>query len=166
MADTNVETAQPGVHAVTPHLICAGAGDAIEFYKRAFGAEEMIRIPGNEGKLMHACIRINGSTIMLVDENLDWEMRGPKELGGSSVSIHLVVENADASFDRAVEAGATPIMPVEDAFWGDRFGLLEDPFGHRWSVASPLKKVTRDELLAAAKEAANQTGGCGNAKGG
>lgn len=160
MTNARQQAADLGVHAVSPHLICAGAADAIDFYKQAFGAEEMMRIPGPDGKLMHACITINGSSIMLVDENLEWGMRGPKSLGGSPVSVHLIVADADADFDRAVAAGATPIMPMEDAFWGDRFGLLEDPFGHRWSLATPQKVLTQDEILAAAQDAMPDIPGC------
>ncbi|MDW3206177.1 MAG: VOC family protein [Alphaproteobacteria bacterium] len=160
MTNARQQAADLGVHAVSPHLICADAADAIDFYKQAFGAEELMRIPGPDGKLMHACITINGSSIMLVDENLDWGMRGPKSLGGSPVSVHLIVADADADFDRAVAAGATPIMPMEDAFWGDRFGLLEDPFGHRWSLATPQKVLTQDDILAAAQDAMPDIPGC------
>lgn len=160
MTNARQQAADLGVHAVSPHLICASAADAIDFYKQAFGAEELMRIPGPDGKLMHACITINGSSIMLVDENLEWGMCGPKSLGGSPVSVHLIVADADADFDRAVAAGATPIMPMEDAFWGDRFGLLEDPFGHRWSLATPQKVLTQDEILAAAQDAMPDIPGC------
>jgi PhnB protein len=135
-----------GMHSVTPHLICAGASDAIEFYKKAFNAVELSRMPGSEGRLMHASIRIGGSTVMLVDESPEWGMLGPKARKGSSVYIHLYVDDVDAFTARAVTAGATLVMPVADMFWGDRYGQLEDPFGHRWSVATHVRDVTPGEM--------------------
>lgn len=145
--------ADHGVHSVTPHLVCRDAAAAIDFYDRAFGAEEMIRLPGPDGRLVHACMQINGSSVMLVDENVDCGHASPAALGGTPVSIHLIVEDADATVERAVAAGATLVMPVGDMFWGDRFGVIEDPFGHRWSVATPQRVLTESELRAAAKEA-------------
>jgi PhnB protein len=135
-----------GMHSVTPHLICAGASDAIEFYKKAFNAVELSRMPGSEGRLMHASIRIGDSTVMLVDESPEWGMLGPKARKGSSVYIHLYVDDVDAFTARAVAAGATLVMPVADMFWGDRYGQLEDPFGHRWSVATHVRDVTPGEM--------------------
>jgi PhnB protein len=135
-----------GMHSVTPHLICAGASDAIEFYKNAFNAVELSRMPGSEGRLMHASIRIGDSTVMLVDESPEWGMLGPKARKGSSVYIHLYVDDVDAFTARAVTAGATLVMPVADMFWGDRYGQLEDPFGHRWSVATHVRDVTPGEM--------------------
>lgn len=135
-----------GMHTVTPHLVCAGAADAIEFYKRAFNAEELGRIPGADGKLLHAAIRIGDSTVMLTDEFPDWDSLGPKSLKGSPVTIHLYVENVDAFVERAVDAGAKITMPLADAFWGDRYGKLEDPFGHHWSVATHIRDVSVDEM--------------------
>jgi len=126
-----------GMHQLSPHLVCDGAADAIAFYANAFGAEELIRLPGENGRLMHAAITINGSSVMLVDENREYGLLGPKALGGTPVTIHLIVPDADAAYDRAVRAGATPRMPVADMFWGDRYGVLEDPFGHLWSLATP-----------------------------
>jgi len=134
------------MHSVTPHLICAGAADAIEFYKKAFGAVEAARLPGPGGKLMHAMIRIGGSAVMLVDEMPEWGAFGPKTLKGSPVTIHLYVEDADAFFARAVKAGAKITMPLDDAFWGDRYGKLEDPFGHHWSVATHVRDVSAAEM--------------------
>jgi PhnB protein len=130
-----------GMHTVTPHLVCAGAAQAIEFYKKAFGAEEMHRLPGDDGKLMHAAIRIGDSVVMLTDENLEWGALGPTALKGSPVTIHLNVEDVDAFAARAVKAGAKITMPVADMFWGDRYGKLEDPFGHQWSVATHVRDV-------------------------
>jgi uncharacterized glyoxalase superfamily protein PhnB len=134
------------MHTVTPHLVCAGAADAIEFYKKAFNAVEAGRLPGPQGKLMHAMIRIEGSAVMLVDEMPEWGSFGPKSLKGTPVTIHLYVEDVDAVVARALAAGAKIIMPVADMFWGDRYGKLEDPFGHHWSVATHLRDVSREEM--------------------
>jgi uncharacterized glyoxalase superfamily protein PhnB len=144
-----------GMHSVTPHLVCAGAADAIEFYKKAFNATEAGRLPGPNGKLMHAAIRIEGSTVMLVDEMPEWGSFGPKSLKGSPVTIHLYVEDVDAFVKRAVGAGAKITMPVDDMFWGDRYGKLEDPFGHHWSVATHTRDVTPAEM----KQAMQKMGG-------
>jgi PhnB protein len=152
MSKSKVNPVPNGMHAVTPHLVCAGAAEAIEFYKQAFDAQEAMRIPGPGGKLMHACIRIGDSAIMLVDENPDWGIVGPKSLKGSPVTIHLYVEDVDATVERAVAAGAKVTMPVEDMFWGDRYGKLEDPFGHYWSVATHLRDMTPEEIQQAAQK--------------
>jgi uncharacterized glyoxalase superfamily protein PhnB len=142
-----------GMHQLSPHLVCAGAADAIDFYIAAFGATEMMRMPGPDGRLMHASVSINGSSVLLVDEMLEHGIKSPRTLGGTPVTIHLVVPDADAFVDRAVAAGAEVTMPVEDAFWGDRYGVIEDPFGHSWSVSTPIKQLTSDEIQAAAAEA-------------
>jgi uncharacterized glyoxalase superfamily protein PhnB len=134
------------MHTVTPHLVCAGAADAIEFYKKAFGATETSRMPGPGGKLMHASVRIGDSTVMLVDEMPEHGTLGPKALKGTPVVIHLYVEDADAFAARAAKAGAKVTMPVTEMFWGDRYGQLEDPFGHRWSVATHVKDLTPAEM--------------------
>lgn len=135
-----------GMHTVTPHLVCAGAADAIAFYQKAFNATEVGRLPGPQGKLMHAMIRIGDSAVMLVDEMPDWGSLGPKSLKGSPVTIHLYVEDVDAFVQRAVAAGAKITMPLEDMFWGDRYCRLEDPFGHHWSVATHLREVSPEEM--------------------
>lgn len=135
-----------GMHTVTPHLICGGAADAIAFYAKAFGAEELSRLAGATGKLMHARIRIGDSTIMLVDEMPESNALGPKALKGSPVTLHLYVENADALFARAVAAGAKVTMPVADTFWGDRYGIVQDPFGHNWSIGTHVREVGEDEM--------------------
>jgi uncharacterized glyoxalase superfamily protein PhnB len=135
-----------GMHTVTPHLVCAGASDAIEFYKKAFNAMETSRLPGPGGKLMHASIRIGDSTVMLVDEAPQHGMLGPTSLKGSPVIIHLYVDDADAFVARAAAAGAKITMPVSETFWGDRYGQLEDPFGHHWSVATHVKDVTPAQM--------------------
>jgi PhnB protein len=135
-----------GMHSLTPHLICKGAAAAIEFYKAAFGAVELTRMPGADGKLMHASVRIGDSALMLVDEAPEWEMFGPTSLKGSPVTIHLYVKDVDATVAQAVAAGARVTMPVADMFWGDRYGTLEDPFGHRWSVATHTLDLTPEEV--------------------
>jgi len=140
------------MHTVTPHLVCAGAADAIEFYKKAFNAVEEGRLPGTGGKLLHAMIRIAGSAVMLADEFPDWGSFGPKSLKGSPVTIHLYVEDVDAFVKRAVDAGAKITMPLENMFWGDRYCKLDDPFGHHWSVATHVRDVSRDEMRQAVQK--------------
>jgi PhnB protein len=142
-----------GMHTITPHLVCAGAAKAIDFYQRAFGAVEEFRLDTPDGKLMHAMLRIGDSAIMLNDEFPEMGAVGPQPGRGSPVTIHLSVPDADASFARAVEAGATVKMPLADMFWGDRYGLLEDPFGHSWSVATHLRDMSPEEIREAAKDA-------------
>lgn len=151
MSKPHVKPVPEGMHTLTPHLVCAGAADAIEFYKKAFGAEEMMRMPGPDGKIMHACIRIGDSNLMLVDENPQWGSLGPKALKGSPVTIHYSVEDVDAAVARAVAAGAKVTMPLENTFWGDRYGQLEDPFGHCWSIATHLRDMTPEEIQQAAQ---------------
>jgi len=146
MATQSVNPIPAGMHTVTPHLVCAGAGAAIDFYKKAFGAAETARIPGPGGKLIHASIRIGDSTVMLVDEMPEWGSLGPKALKGTPVVIHLYVDDVDAFTARAVAAGAKVTMPVADMFWGDRYGQIEDPFGHRWSVATHVRDVSPADM--------------------
>jgi uncharacterized glyoxalase superfamily protein PhnB len=153
-------TVQPipeGYNSVTPSLVVGGASDAIDFYVRAFGAVELGRSTGPNGaKIMHAAIRIGNANIMLSDEFPEWGVFGPGKFGGSAVSLHLYVADADATFDQAVAAGATPTMPMSDAFWGDRYGQLKDPFGHVWSVATRKQVVSEDAL----KQAVASMEGC------
>ena len=151
MATQNVKPIPEGVHSITPHLICAGAADAIEFYKKAFNAVEIHRIPGPGGKLMHGAVRIGDSMVMLADEYPEWGSKSPKTLSGTPVTIHLYVDDVDAVFAQAVAAGATPAMPVADMFWGDRYGMVTDPFGHSWSVATHIRDMSDEELQEAAK---------------
>ena len=146
MANAAVKPIPEGMHSLTPHLVCAGAGDAIEFYKKAFNAVEKARLPGPDGKLMHAAVQIGNSTLMLVDENPRYGMLGPKALKGSPVTIHLYVKDVDGTVAQAVSAGAKVTMPVADMFWGDRYGQLEDPFGHRWSVATHVRDLSAEEM--------------------
>jgi len=147
MATKRVKPIPEGMHSLTPHIVCAGAADAIEFYKKAFNAKEEGRVPGPDGKLMHAMVRIGDSALMLVDEMPQWGALGPKSLKGSPVTIHLYVEDVDATVAQAVKAGAKVTMPVDEAFWGDRYGQLEDPFGHKWSVATHTRDLTHEQIL-------------------
>ena len=142
-----------GFHTITPHLIIKGAAEAIEFYKKAFGAEEIMRMPSPDGKLMHAEIKIGDSRLMLADEFPDWGKVGPQSIGGSPVVVHLYVKDCDAAFNQAVEAGAKPTMPPADMFWGDRYGALEDPYGHHWSVATHTQDLTPEQIAEAAGKA-------------
>ena len=140
-----------GFHSITPHLVCAGASEAIDFYRRAFNAVEVMRLPGAPGKLMHAQIRIGDSNLMLVDEMPEWGSLGPSALKGTPVTLHLYVNDADAAFAQAITAGANVKMPLADMFWGDRYGILVDPFGHHWSIATHIRDVGVDEMQQAMK---------------
>ena len=148
---------RPAVHApppmLMPHIVVAGAVKAIDFYKKAFGAEEQIRLPGPDGKLIHAAVKIGSAIVMMVDENPQWGAKSPKTLGGTPITIHLAVDDVDSFVKRAVKAGATLIMPVADMFWGDRYGIVEDPFGHRWSIATHQRDMTKTEIMEAMKSA-------------
>jgi PhnB protein len=146
MNPSQVKPIPDGMHSVTPHLVCAGVADAIEFYTRAFDAVETVRLPGPQGKIMHAAIRIGDSVVMLTDEFPGHGSFGPRALKGSPVVIHLYVANADEFAARAVAAGAKLTMPVTEMFWGDRYGQFEDPFGHRWSVGTHVRDVTPEEM--------------------
>lgn len=150
-----VKAIPEGMHTVTPHLICARAADAIEFYKKAFGAIELSRMPGPDGKIMHASFRIGDSVIMLNEENPQWGAFGPASLKGSPVTIHLYVEDVDAVFEQAVRAGAKATMPVDDMFWGDRYGKVEDPFGHHWSIGTHVRDASVEEMQEAMKQMAS-----------
>lgn len=142
----SIQPIPPGMHSVTPHLVCAGAAAAIDFYVKAFGAVEMARLPGPDGKLMHAMVQIGDSPVMLVDEFPDWGSLGPAARGGSSVTMHVYVKDADAAFAQAVAAGCKVVMPLNDTFWGDRYGVLADPFGHTWSIATHIRDMTPEEI--------------------
>ena len=148
MSTPKVQAVPDGTHTITPHLVCAGAADAIEFYKRAFGAVEQMRLPAPGGGIMHAALKIGDSMLMLVDEMPEWGSLGPKALKGSPVTVHLSVPDVDATLARAVAAGANVTMPVADMFWGDRYGQLEDPFGHKWSVATHVRDLTPEQIMA------------------
>lgn len=137
---TQVKPIPDGMHSLTPHLMCEGAAQAIDFYVRAFNAVELARLPGPDGRIMHACLRIGDSTLMLADAFPECGGAGPKALQGSPVYLHLYVEDVDAAMAQAQAAGATITMPAADMFWGDRFGMVKDPFGHAWAFNAPLKK--------------------------
>jgi uncharacterized glyoxalase superfamily protein PhnB len=142
----------PGMHSVTPHLVCAGAADAIAFYKKAFNAQELAQLAGPDGKLMHGLIKIGDSALMLVDEYPQWDSLGPKARNGTSVTLHLYVEDADAQFKQAIDAGCSVRLPLADMFWGDRYGIVQDPFGHLWSIATHVRDVSPEEIRAAAEK--------------
>jgi PhnB protein len=147
-----------GYHTLTPHLVVKGASEAIEFYKKAFGAEEIIRLPGPDGNsLMHAAIKIGDSRLFLVDEFPGMGNMGPQSIGGTPVTIHVYVEDVDTVFNTAVAAGAQVRMPLADMFWGDRYGLVTDPFGHSWSLATHKEDLTPEEIN---KRAQAAFGGC------
>lgn len=142
-----------GYHSVTPYLVVAGAASAIDFYKAAFGADEVMRMQSPAGKVMHAEIAIGDSRVMLADEWPDMGALAPGSLGGSPVSLHLYVEDSDAVAARAVAAGAREVRPVQDQFYGDRTGTLVDPFGHTWHIATHREDVPMDELRRRAEAA-------------
>jgi PhnB protein len=162
MNQTKVQPIPEDMHSLTPHLVCKDASAAMDYYKRAFGAVEAARLPGPDGKLMHGMVRIGDSALMLVDENKDWGALGPTTLGGSPVTIHLYVKDVDAVFAKAVAEGGTAKMPPADMFWGDRYGVLTDPFGHSWSIATHIKNPTPEEMQA---EMAKMGPGCAEGSG-
>jgi PhnB protein len=131
---------------VTPYLVVDGASAAIDFYSSVLGASERVRMAGPDGKVGHAELAIGDAMIMLADEHLDMDARGPKTIGGSPVTLHVYVEDADDVFERAIQAGAKSLRPVEDKFYGDRTGQFEDPFGHRWDVATHVEDVPPEEM--------------------
>jgi PhnB protein len=142
--------------AVSPMLTVSDGAAAIDFYVKAFGAEELGRVPGPDGKkLFHAALRINGALVMLNDdfpEMNDGKSATPEALGGSPVTVHLTVTDVDTKFQQAIDAGATVVMPLDDMFWGDRYGELRDPFGHLWSMGQPMREVSQDEIDNAIKQ--------------
>jgi uncharacterized glyoxalase superfamily protein PhnB len=136
-----------GFHTITPHLVVKGAAKAIEFYKRAFGAEEIMRMPGPDGvSVMHAEIRIGNSILMIVDEMPQMERWvSPDRLGGTTIGLSLYVPDADAAYKKAVAAGAKESMPPADMFWGDRYSKVTDPFGHEWEICTHVEDVAPEE---------------------
>jgi uncharacterized glyoxalase superfamily protein PhnB len=138
---------------ITPHLVVQGAEDAAAFYRDAFGAEEIDRIPVPDGRLMSVRLRIGGGTMHIADEFPEMEVLGPASIGGTPVVLALEVDDADAVFAQAVAAGASVRQPLADMFWGERHGQLEDPFGHRWSVGQHLRDVPHEEVVEAAARA-------------
>jgi PhnB protein len=143
---TTTQRAAAATPPITPQLVCAGAAEAIAFYARALGAEETMRLPGPDGRLVHAALTVNGAPVMLMDEFPEMGATAPDRLGGSPVTIHLAVDDADAWFARATAAGATVVMPLADQFWGDRYGCVRDPFGHLWSFGQPLRAMSAEEI--------------------
>jgi PhnB protein len=142
----NVKPVPDGYPRVIPYLIVSGAGNAIDFYTKVLGASERMRMPGPDGKIGHAELELGDSVIMLADESPDMGNRSPKAIGGSPVMISVYVDNVDGVFERALAEGATELRAVEDQFYGDRTGQFEDPFGHRWSVATHVEDVPPDEM--------------------
>ena len=141
-----------GYHTATPYLIIRGAAAAIEFYKKAFDATELMRFAGPDGKVGHAEIKIGDSILMMADEHPDMGFRGPSSLGGSSVGLMLYVKDVDAQFNKAIAAGGKVVKPVQDQFYGDRSGTLTDPFGHVWTISTHVKDLTPEELQKAAQQ--------------
>ena len=148
-----VQPIPEGYEHPIPSLVVDGADQAIEFYTRAFGAKERGRMNGPDGKVAHAELEIGDSVVMLADPFPQSARRPPKELGGTSVGVFLYVEDVDAVVERAVEAGATVTMPVDDMFWGDRYGQITDPFGHEWEIATHKEDLTPEEMQKRGEEA-------------
>jgi len=148
-----VQQIPAGYHTVTPYLVVNDAARAIDFYKRAFGATEKVRMDGPQGKIGHAELQIGDSMVMLTDEMPGGPNRSPQTLGGSPVGIFMYVKDVDASFKKAVDAGAKVEMPLEDMFWGDRYGKLTDPFGHSWSMATHKEDVAPADMKKRMQEA-------------
>ena len=141
-----------GYHSVTPYLICKGAAAAIDFYKRAFGAVELMRMEGPDGNIGHAEVKIGNSPIMLADEHPAMNALSPSSIGGSPVGLMIYTDDCDAMYHRSVEAGATVFRPLMDQFYGDRNGQVDDPFGHRWTIATHKEDVTPEEMDRRMKE--------------
>lgn len=149
-----VKAIPDGYHTLTPYLVVSSAAKAIEFYRKAFGATEVMRMVEPGGKrIMHAEIRIGDSCLMLSDTYAEMGAKNPKDLNGTPVTVHVYSENADALVARAAKAGAKVVMPVAEMFWGDRFGKVRDPFGHEWSIATHVKDLTPDQFAKAAAAA-------------
>ena len=145
-----------GFHTITPHLVCKNAKNAIDFYQKAFGAEQIRVHAMPDGTIMHAEIRIGNSIVMMGEEYPDWKVLSPQSLGGTPVFLHIYTDDVDKFFEKAIAAGCTAIMPVMDQFWGDRYGQLGDPFGHRWSVATHVEDVPEDEMAERGRKAMAQ----------
>ena len=146
---TSTSTAPHGMPTMLPHLTVKDGRAAMAFYEKALGATEMFSLDGPDGRLMHGSMCVNGAAFMLMDEFLEHNAKSPKSLGGTPVGIHLWVDDVDEAFDRAIAAGSTPIMKPADIFWGDRYSVVEDPFGHHWSFAKHLKDMSPDDIKSA-----------------
>lgn len=154
----SVQPIPPGYHSITPYLLVRNAAQAIEFYKKAFGAAELMRFPGPGGKIGHAEIRIGDSPVMLADEFPEMGARGPQSLGGAGVNLLIYVADVDAIFAQAVSAGGTVTRPIKDQFYGDRSGTLTDPFGHVWTIATHKEDISMEEMQRRAKEMSQKAG--------
>jgi PhnB protein len=141
-----VDPVPQGYHTVTPSIVVHDGAKALEFYRKAFGAEEKMRMPGPDGNIMHAEFRIGDSVIMLGDEMPDMGAKSPKSYGGTPVKFYVYVENVDVAWKRAIDAGAKQVVPLQDMFWGDRMGCVEDPFGHAWNLAQHVADPTPEEM--------------------
>lgn len=149
----SVKPIPDGYHSLTPYMTVRDAARAIEFYKQAFGATERGVMKGSDGKIMHAELMIGDSIVMLADEFPEYGALSPESTGGAGMGLHIYVDGVDAAFDRAVKAGAQVEMPVMDQFWGDRYGKLKDPFGHKWSIATHTRDLSMDEMKQGMDEA-------------
>jgi PhnB protein len=156
---STVKSIPEGYHNVTPYLFVRSASSAIDFYKNVFGATEVVRMAGSNGKIMHAELKIGDSIVMLADENPTTGVMSPQTIGGFSVGLHLYVENVDAVIQKAVENGAKPLRPIKNQFYGDRSGSVLDPFGHMWSVATHVEDVSPEEMRKRMTAAMGQTAG-------
>ncbi len=152
MAD-KVQAVPTGFHTLTPHLVVRNAAQAIDFYEKAFGAQLLNKALTPDGKVMHALLKVGDSLLMLNDEFPEMGALSPLSSGGSAVTLHLYLENVDAAFSRAISAGAAVKMPLMDQFWGDRYGVVSDPYGHQWSMATHVRDMSQEDMAKAMKEA-------------
>ena len=150
MTGSSGKATPQGLHTITPHIVVRGAAQAAEWYKRAFGAQERSRVPLPGGKLMSVELWFGDSAVMVADEFPEMDVVSPQTVGGTSTVLHVYTEDVDALWTRAVDAGAQVLHPLQDQFWGDRHGQLDDPFGHRWNVSQHVRDVPHDEIVAAA----------------
>lgn len=147
-----------GYHSVTPYLIVNGAARAIDFYKQAFGATELLRMDGPDGSVGHAEIKIGDSPVMLADEHPQMGFRSPRTLGGAGISLMIYLENVDEVFPRAIAAGAKELRAIQDQFYGDRSGTLEDPFGHVWTISTHKEDLSNEEMIRRSQELLQKEG--------
>lgn len=163
---SDVDPIPAGFHSVTPYMVVPNSVEAIAFYEKAFGATQVSRMDGPGGSTMHAEIRIGDSMVMMTDENPQWGIASPKTLGNNTGSLHLYVADVDFAFQKAVEAGCEVVFPVAQMFWGDRFGKLKDPFGHTWSMATKVEKLTAEQITERAEEMCKQMESAGSCSAG
>ncbi len=142
-----------GFHSITPHIVCKNAGKALEFYIKAFGAKEHFKMPGPDGSIMHAEFQVGDSIVMMAEEMPAMQAKSPTTLGGSPVTLHIYCDDTDAMYKQAVAAGANGVMEPSDAFWGDRYARVDDPFGHSWAIATNKEKLTPEEIAKRAQAA-------------